>query len=208
MKRILFQGDSITDAGRSRSEDRVNKGYGYPTVCSAILGAKYPGEYEFINRGIGGNRIVDLYARIKADVINLAPDYMSILIGVNDVWHELGSKNGVDHVKFERIYDMFLEEVLAALPDIKIFILGPYVTEGTATNEKLDEFRAEVDLRAAAAKRLAEKYSMPYIDLQVAFDEAVKKAPADYWIDDGVHPLAAGYGVITEKWIETFEQIR
>ncbi|MBQ9106738.1 MAG: SGNH/GDSL hydrolase family protein [Clostridia bacterium] len=208
MKRILFQGDSITDAGRYRGEDSVNKGYGYPTVCSAILGAKYPGEYEFINRGISGNRIVDLYARIKVDVINLAPDYMSILIGVNDVWHELGSKNGVDHVKFERIYDMFLEEVLTALPDIKIFILGPYVTEGTATNEKLDEFRAEVDLRAAAAKRLAEKYSMPYVDLQAAFDEAVKKAPADYWIADGVHPLAAGYGVITEKWIETFEQIR
>lgn len=207
MKRILFQGDSITDAGRSRGDDG-NKGYGYPTVCSAILGAKYPGEYEFINRGISGNRIVDLYARIKVDVINLAPDYMSILIGVNDVWHELGSKNGVDHVKFERIYDMFLEEVLAALPDIKIFILGPYVTEGTATNEKLDEFRAEVDLRAAAAKRLAEKYSMPYIDLQAAFDEAIKKAPADYWIADGVHPFAAGYGVITEKWIETFEQIR
>ena len=71
------------------------------------LGCEHPGKYEFINKGIGGNRIVDVYARIKIDIINLKPDYMSLLIGVNDVWHELGGRhNGVAVEKFEKIYDM------------------------------------------------------------------------------------------------------
>ena len=85
-KLILFQGDSITDAGRNREND-AGTGTGYPTFVKGELGLSNPGEYEFINRGISGNRIVDLYARIKADIINLKPDYMSILIGVYDVWH-------------------------------------------------------------------------------------------------------------------------
>ena len=94
-KRILFQGDSITDCSRSRS-DLTEMGGGYPRLVKAALGMDHPGEYEFINRGISGNRIVDLYARIKADFINLKPDYASIYIGVNDAWHEIGSQNGVD----------------------------------------------------------------------------------------------------------------
>ncbi|MBQ9920892.1 MAG: lysophospholipase, partial [Clostridia bacterium] len=85
--RILFQGDSITDAGRARDND-INLGTGYPMLVKATLGFEEPGKYEFFNRGISGNRVVDLYARIKNDIINLKPDVMSILIGVNDVWHE------------------------------------------------------------------------------------------------------------------------
>ena len=94
MKRILFQGDSITDACRSRESDDW-KGMGYPTFVSGKLGYEFPNEYEFLNRGVSGNRSIDLIARIKEDMINLKPDIMSILIGVNDVWHEFGSQNGV-----------------------------------------------------------------------------------------------------------------
>ena len=98
--KILFQGDSITDAGRSRDNDQYI-GTGYPLLVKSELGYKFPGKYEFINRGISGNRIVDLYARIKADIINIKPDVMSILIGVNDVWHEFGvNPNGVSSEKF------------------------------------------------------------------------------------------------------------
>ena len=97
MKTILFQGDSITDAGRAR-DNNSNRGLGYPHLVSARLGMDNPTEYNFINRGISGNRIVDLYARIKADIINLKPDVMSILIGVNDVWHEIAASNGVQTV--------------------------------------------------------------------------------------------------------------
>ena len=106
MKTILFQGDSITDAGRNREND-ANLGVGYPTLIKGELGFEEPGEFCFLNRGIGGNRIVDLYARIKMDIINLKPDVMSILIGVNDVWHDFSMHNGVDAEKFYKIYFIF-----------------------------------------------------------------------------------------------------
>ena len=92
---VLFQGDSITDCARNR-EDITSTGVGYVHMVKGQLGCEYPEKYEFINKGISGNRIVDVYARIKMDIINLKPDYMSLLIGVNGVWHELGGKhNGV-----------------------------------------------------------------------------------------------------------------
>ena len=119
MKTILFQGDSITDAGRSRENDE-NMGVGYPTMVAGELGYENPGEYRFLNRGISGNRSVDLYARIKSDIICLKPDVMSILIGVNDVWHELDSGNGVDGDKYFMIYSLLLKEIKEALPLTKI----------------------------------------------------------------------------------------
>ncbi len=210
-KVILFQGDSITDAGRERDFD-VIKGYGYPTFVTGKLGERYPGEYTFYNRGISGNRIVDVYARIKADIINLKPDYMSILIGVNDVWHEFGGKNGVDTEKFERIYCMLIEEVKAALPDIKFMILEPFVLHGAATDGKEDypdkyaDFRADVEAKAAAAKRVAEKYGITFVPLQKAFDEAAEKAPPSYWAWDGVHPTPMGHRIIERAWIAAFEE--
>lgn len=209
MKTILFQGDSITDAQRIRDSATISAlGYGYANYVTGRLGAKYPGEYSFINRGISGNRVVDVYARIKCDIINLKPDYMSLLIGVNDVWHELNYQNGVDTKKFEKVYTTLLEEVFEALPDIKIFLLLPFVLEGTSTSQYLDAFRADVYSKAEAARRVAEKFGLPYIDLQQRFDEACKKAPADYWLADGVHPAAPGAGLIADAWIEMFEKIK
>ena len=87
MKKVLFMGDSITDAMRDKDSDAY-MGAGYATMAAGVLGRKEPYAYEFMNRGISGNRIVDLHARIRKDMINLQPDYISILIGVNDVWHE------------------------------------------------------------------------------------------------------------------------
>ena len=110
-KRILFQGDSITDCGRNRNEF-YGMGNGYANLVKATLGTDRPGEYEFINRGINGNRIIDIYARIRNDIINLKPDVMSLLIGVNDVWHEFSpSPCGIDAEKFYKLYDMLIEEV-------------------------------------------------------------------------------------------------
>ena len=130
-KIILFQGDSITDAGRSYERNDM-RGRGYATMVSGELGLSYPEEYEFINRGISGNRIVDIYARMKSDIINLKPDYMSLLIGVNDVWHEFyENPNGVATDKFEKVYSMLIEELKEALPDLKIMILEPFVLKGS-----------------------------------------------------------------------------
>lgn len=205
MKTILFQGDSITDASRSREDD--NKlGLGYPTLVKGILGFEEPGAYTFYNRGISGNRIVDLYARIKMDLINLKPDVVSILIGVNDVWHDISKENGVDAEKYYKIYSMLIEEVKEALPDIKIMILEPFVLKGSATEEAWDCFEREVHKRAEKAKAIAEKYNLTYIPLQEHFDEALKFCPADYWLRDGVHPTTMGHELIKREWIKAYKK--
>ena len=206
MKTILFQGDSITDASRSRENDSF-LGVGYPRLIEGELGLESPGEYNFVNRGVSGNRVVDLYARIKIDVINVKPDYMSILIGVNDVWHEVSKKNGVDAEKYFKIYSMLIEEIKEALPDTKIMILEPFVLKASATEEEWDYFKAETKLRAEMAKKVAEKYDLKFIPLQDKFDEAEKLAPASYWLGDGVHPTAKGHTIIKNEWLKAFNEI-
>lgn len=204
--RILFQGDSITDCGRNR-EWEFDLGNGYALLTSAALGLEAPGKYETINRGISGNRIVDLYARIKNDIINLKPDVMSILIGVNDVWHEFGYNNGVDSEKFFKIYCMLIEEVKAALPDIKIMILEPFTLKGTGNENYFDGFKADVLQKAKMSKAVAEKYNLTFIPLQDKFDEAAKKAPNNFWLGDGVHPTCSGHELIKNEWIKAFKNL-
>lgn len=213
-KIILFQGDSITDCGRSQ-EIAAYLGSGYATMVAGELGCRYPGTYSFVNKGICGNRIVDVYARIKNDIINQKPDYMSLLIGVNDVWHELdGRCNGVTAEKYEKIYDMLIDEVKEALPDIKIIILEPFVLQGasTASTEKSPNrfqiFQSEVQKRAACAKRTAEKHNLLFVPLQNKFDEACLKEQASYWLWDGVHPTAMGHNLIMKEWIKAFEIVK
>ena len=207
MKTILFQGDSITDCGRSRQVDTV-MGEGYAALITAALGYTNPGEYKFLNRGIGGNRIVDLYARIKCDFINLKPDVMSILIGVNDVWHEAEWSNGVDNDKFFNVYCMLIEEIKAALPDLKIMIMEPFVLKGPATEAAWDYFSTETPKRAQKAKEVAEKYNLPFISLQDKFDAAVAiNGEPTYWLADGVHPTLAGHELIKNAWLEAFKAL-
>lgn len=210
-KLILFQGDSITDCLRNRDNDQF-AGSGYPTLIKARLGYDAPGEYRFLNRGVGGDRIVDLYARMKIDLINLKPDYLSVLIGVNDVWHEIGAHNGVAADKFEHVYDMLLTEIEEALPGIRLLLLEPFVLPGTATEDieekprRLETFQREVALRGEATRRVAEKHGATFIPLQGRFDKACKLAPADYWLMDGVHPTAMGHELIARAWMEAFKQ--
>ena len=211
LKRILFQGDSITDCGRSR-ESNASLGTGYATLVQAQLGFEHPEEFEFLNRGIGGNRIVDIYARIKADIINLKPDFMSILIGVNDVWHELGAHhNGVDADKFEKIYGMLIEEIQEALPDIQIMVLEPFCLRASATQDteeqpdRWDIFSSEVKKRAEKAKAVAEKYGLVFVSLQHIFDEVSRTTENTYWLQDGVHPTAMGHELIKREWLKAFE---
>ena len=212
MKRILFQGDSITDCGRAREND-LHVGTGYALFVKSQLGFEKPGEYEFYNRGISGNRIVDLYARIKADIINLAPDYISILIGVNDVWHEFGSHNGVDADKFEKIYCMLIEEIREALPNVKIMILEPFCLKGSATENSEEQpnkwniFDSEVRKRADKAKKVAEKYNLTFVELQNVFEEATETMDATCWLYDGVHPTAMGHELIKREWMKAFEKM-
>ena len=211
---VLFQGDSITDSSRHREFDE-GRGHGYATMVTGALGASEPYKYNFINRAISGNRSVDLLARVKSDIINLKPDYMSILIGVNDVWHEISYQNGLSAEKYEKIYSMIIEEVKEALPNIKIMILEPFVVPGSGTSSipeapnRWEIFQSEVFLRAAAAKRIAEKYSLTFVPLQHVFDAAIQDAPdVAYWVKDGVHPTTFGHELIKREWLKAFEALK
>lgn len=210
-KIILFQGDSITDCGRSREND-ANKGVGYPLLVTSELGYEQPEQYTFYNRGISGNRIVDVYARIKMDIINLKPDYMSILIGINDVWHEIAYQNGVASDKFEKIYDMLLTEIKEELPDIKLILLAPFVLNGSATcdceevPDRWDRFVAGAKLNAEAVRRLAEKHGAAFVELQSKFD-ALDAAHPGIWTGDGVHPTPAGHQIIKREWLNAFRML-
>ena len=205
--KILFQGDSITDAGRIK-ENEENLGGGYPLLVKACLGYELPGEYEFVNKGISGNRVVDLYARIKRDIINIKPDVMSILIGVNDVWHEFGDKHdGVDADKYFKIYSMLIEEVKYALPDIKIMILEPFILKASATEAEWEAFNKEVKKRAEMARKIADRYNLLFVPLQEGLDKLSEKEPASYWLRDGVHPTPNGHEYIKREWIKAFANL-
>ena len=203
MKTFVFQGDSITDAGRNRENDDY-RGNGYPTLVAGDLGCRFPGELRFLNRGVSGDRVVDVYARIRMDLINLAPDYLSILIGINDVWHELGSRNGVANGKYFKVYCDIVEETLAMCPGVKIFILEPFVLKAAATEGAWNVFNSETRMRAESAKRVAGKYGLTFVPLQETFDKLLEKAPASYWLHDGVHPTAMGHRVIADALESAF----
>ena len=207
--RILFYGDSITNAGRARDVDMASYklGHTYVTYAAGKLLERDPVGYEIYNRGISGNRIVDLYARIKVDCWNLKPDVISILIGVNDIWHELGnSKNGVDLERFERVYRMLLEDTKRVLPDVKIILCEPFVLAGSATEEKFDSF-LEVKEYAKVVKKLAEEFDAELVLLQDKFDELGAKYGNDTLLLDGVHPSLAGGVVLANEWIKAFDRL-
>ena len=210
--KILFYGDSITDMGRNReankSTDIWSYGSGYPMFAAGSLYGENPQKYEVVNRGISGNRVVDLYARIKADVWNLQPDVLSILIGVNDVWHEIGNKNGVELDRFEKVYRMMIEDTKKVLPDVKIVLCEPFVLEGSATVEEgTDKFQrfCEVYKYAEVVKKLAEEYGLYFLPLQKKLSEAAEKFGAEKYLYDGVHPMVAGAKLIADEWVKLFK---
>ena len=212
MKTIVLQGDSITDANRN-PQFSESSGNGYATMVKGWLGCEYPGQYHCYNRGVAGNRIGDLYARIREDIINLKPDIVSILIGVNDVWSDVDNHIGTDTKKFELIYDLIIQELLAELPGVKIMIVEPYVINGVRTcNDEAHPARWEfmssgVRQKAAAARRIAEKYGIVFVELQSVFEKALESAPVSHWLPDGVHPTSAGHELIKRAWLKGFQEL-
>ena len=210
--KILFFGDSITAVGRNREERSCISalGVGYVRVISDRLQGKNPEQYEIINSGIGGNRVVDLYARIKSDVWNLQPDVLSILIGINDIWHEIDAQNGVDIERFITVYRMLIKDTLLALPNVRIILCEPFVLPGTATeNTELMPDRYEkfccVYQYAKAVKALAEEFGIEFLPLQEKFNFCAEKSKAEYYLIDGVHPHIAGAALIADEWVKLFK---
>lgn len=203
--RIVMFGDSITDMRHSREEQGsvFSYGSGYVFFVAGELLSENFDKYEIVNRGISGNRIVDLYARIKADVWNLHPDVLSILIGVNDVWHEIDSQNGVEPDRYERIYRTIIKETQEKLPDCKIILIEPFVLKGSATEEKYDRF-IQVKEYAGKVKAIAEDFNLPFVSLQEKFDEASSRYGVSKYLYDGVHPDVAGAKLIADEWLKIF----
>lgn len=213
--KILFFGDSITDMNRNRanptSDNVFSYGSGYPIFIASELYKNNPNAYEIINRGISGNRIVDLYARIKYDVWNEKPDVLSILIGVNDVWHEVCSNNGVDIERFERIYRMLIEDTLKVLPNVKIILCEPFVLKGSATEDTVDipnkySRFLEVYDYAKVVKKIAKDFNLPFVSLQDEFNSKAKKHGVKPFLYDGVHPMIAGAKLICDEWLKVFNE--
>ena len=181
--RILFQGDSITDGNRGRSADPNHiLGHGYAFIIAAKYGAVFPERnYLFMNRGISGNKVADLQARWQRDTLDLKPDYLSILIGVND-------NSTVPLEKYEQIYDTLLTETEAALPHIRIVLCEPFTLPVGRVKENWESWSSGIKERQKIVVRLAEKHHAALVRFQGMFDAACKRAPAEYWIWDGVHP--------------------
>lgn len=204
--KILFLGDSITDAGRDRSNPD-SLGAGYPLLVSARLGLDRPGAFSFRNTGVGGDRSVDIYARLKRDCWNWEPDVLSLLAGVNDVWHELGEdRNGVDAERSYRICRMLVQDTLERLPGVRLLLMEPFVLPGSGTRGDWEVFSREVALRSRAVREIAGEFGACFLPLQALLEDACRHRPPEYWLMDGVHPTPAGHQLIADAWLELFRR--
>jgi len=201
---ILFTGDSITDCGRNRTEENMQEnaaGWGYANLLTSEFLHDYPSlGLTIYNRGISGNRIVDLYARAKEDCYNLRPSVVSILIGVNDLWAEHKRGTGVEAEKYRRIYDLMLTETRERLSNVRFVLLEPFSLRGVPEVADYEVWRTELAVRQGIVKDLAQKHDAIFVPLQAAFDAACEQAPDTYWLYDGVHPTGAGHALIAQAW--------
>ncbi len=202
--RILFQGDSITDGSRGRSLDPNHiLGHGYAFLIAAKYGALYPElNLTFLNRGISGNTVRDLTARWTEDTLYLKPDILSILIGVNDAGRAASGQDDGTAEQYERDYNQLLTDTKATLPGIRFILCEPFLTQAEPGSKR----QIETVLRQQAAARIAALHGAAFVRLQHIFDDAAKRAPADYWLWDGVHPTYSGHQLIADEWERVVSQ--
>lgn len=200
---ILFQGDSITDAGREKVKQLANSpgsfGSGYAFMAaSAILNEHASKELSIYNRGISGNKVFQLADRWQKDCLDLNPKLLSILIGVNDIWHKLNGKYDGTVEIYENDLRQLLTVTKKILPEVKLVICEPFAVLGcSAVDEKwFPEFN---DYRNSS-KKLANEFDAVFIPYHSIFEEAKKHAPGKYWTADGVHPSMAGAALMAEAW--------
>jgi lysophospholipase L1-like esterase len=202
---FLFQGDSITDAGRNRGrQNNANEssalGTGYVFFAAAQLLAGYcDASPKIFNRGISGNKVYQLAERWDADCIVLKPDVVSILVGVNDYWHTF--KHGYDGTveKYEKDYRALLGRTRRELSAVTLVICEPFVLRCGEVNEK---WFPEFDRYRVSAKKVSDEFNTIFVPFQAVFDEAAKKAPPRYWAADGVHPTMAGAYLMAQAWLK------
>ena len=202
---ILFQGDSITDAGRDKNNKQPNTpqmmGSGYAMLAAGGLLFRHAEKnLSIYNRGISGNKVNQLAERWNADCIEIKPKVLSILIGVNDFWHtKTGSYQGTVKT-YEDDYRALLKSTLAALPGVKLIIGEPFAVTGIRAVD--DSWYPEFDKYREVAQKLADEFKAVFIPYQKVFNEAQKRAPGVYWTYDGVHASLAGACLMANAWLE------
>jgi lysophospholipase L1-like esterase len=204
---IVFQGDSITDGNRGRTDDPNHiMGHGYAFSIASRLGADYPDRHlKFINKGISGNTIQDLSARWQADTLNLKPDIISILAGVNNVYFSLRGDSAV-LTEFETAYRDLLTRTRLALPHALLVLGNPFILPVGTVSANLAAWTDAIHTCQAGAKKLAQEFDAVWVDYQGMFTEACKRAPAAYWIWDGIHPTVPGHELMAREWITRVKQ--
>jgi len=199
---VLFQGDSITDCGRR--EDEFAMGVGYAMRIASDFTARFPHlKVNFINRGIGGNRVCDLKNRWNEDCISLKPDIVSILIGINDVWRRYDNNDPTAVEDFKSDY----RDILTQIKDktnAKIIICEPFVLPYPDDRIK---WREDLDPKIQAIRELACEFSAIYIPLDGMFAAASAMQPSKNWANDGVHPTPAGHALIADAWLKVVSEI-
>lgn len=215
MTKILFQGDSLTDACRDKEgKDPLKRlGVGYVNMAAAYLTSIDP-QIQVTNHGVNGNRIMDLYARWIEDTLNEDFDILSILCGVNDVGFQLRMNKGADKEKFQFIYDRMLYEVKKEKPEAKIVLCEPFLFKlkpeeieyGVDIIEGWDVWYGQIRERAAVVRALADKYGALLVPSLELFAKACEKAPASHWSVDGVHLTLAGNALLAREWVRCVKE--
>ena len=197
---VLFQGDSITDAGRSR-ENLDDLGFGYAALTAAWFAAANPGKMvHFINRGISGHRAGDLRARWQADCLDLKPDWVSIMIGINDTWRRYDSGDPTSVETYQDNLRALLE--MSAKAGQRLIILEPFLLPVPADRVG---WRVDLDPKINAARELAREFKAIYVALDGLFASVSAQRDPAFWLPDGVHPSLAGHALIAQAWLKATE---
>ena len=203
---ILFQGDSITDAGRDRetaaeanSFGAMGNGYAWLAASQLLVGLP-DARLKIFNRGISGDKVYQLADRWQPDCLDLEPDVLSILVGVNDFAHVF--KHGYDGTleKYETDYRALVKRTKEALPNVRLIICEPFILNVGLVEDTWNEPFAGY---RKAARRVAEEACAVFVPFQKMFDAAVKVAPPQHWAPDGVHPSANGAALMAHWWLKS-----
>jgi acyl-CoA thioesterase-1 len=201
---VLFQGDSITDCTRDRTRSGPNDpstlGAGYAgRVAGDLLAQPNAAGWRFYNRGISGDRVVDLLGRWRRDALALQPDLVSILVGVNDTWHEHLFGNGVCVERYTELYRMLLQDTRAALPHCRVVLGEPFALPG---GDFQAAWMTELHARAAVVRRLAQEFGAAFVPYQEMFDAARRRHADAELAADGVHPTPLGHRLMADAWLQ------
>ena len=200
--KILFQGDSITDADRNR-EDCHDLGKGYPKYAAECLREAHPEiDFEFINLGISGDQTKDLVARWEEDCIKVNPDIVSILIGVNDTWHHAYDKSFIDNSLYEANYRFILSEIKTRT-NAKIMILEQFLLP--VPDKEI--FHPDIDAKIQITRKLAREYADVFVPLDGILAAGCVERDMYFFSDDGVHPNENGSRFIGSIYAESIEPL-